>query len=116
VVATTLAAMAFAGAFAGLGGGIVALGSFRYGRVLAGMDNYGFSGIAVALVGNNRALGTALSGLLFGMLAASQTIMQANNIPKEIVYIIQGLIVVFIAIREGFRLLVRHWQTKEVPA
>jgi simple sugar transport system permease protein len=112
VVATTIAAMAFAGAFAGLGGGIVALGSFRYGRILAGMDNYGFTGIAVALVGNNRALGTALSGLLFGMLASSQTIMQANNIPKEIVYIIQGLIVVFIAIREGLRLLIRRWEAR----
>jgi simple sugar transport system permease protein len=113
VVTTTLAAMAFAGAFAGLGGGCVALGSFRYGRILTGMDNYGFTGIAVALVGNNKALGTALSGLLFGMLASSQTIMQANNIPKEIVYIIQGLIVVFIAIREGLRIFIRAYQKKQ---
>jgi simple sugar transport system permease protein len=112
VVTTTLAAMAFAGAFAGLGGGAVALGSFRYGRILSGMDNYGFTGIAVALVGNNKALGTALSGLLFGMLASSQTIMQANNIPKEIVFIIQGLIVVFIAIREGLRIFIRASQKR----
>jgi simple sugar transport system permease protein len=116
VVTTTIAAMAFAGAFAGLAGGCVALGSFRYGRILTGMDNYGFTGIAVALVGNNRALGTALSGLLFGMLASSQTIMQANNIPKEIVYIIQGLIVVFIAIREGLRIFIRASRKKAAAA
>jgi simple sugar transport system permease protein len=91
-----------------LAGGIVALGSFRYGRVLAGMDNYGFTGIAVALVGNSRAGGTAAAGLLFGLLAASAPIMQDNRIPVEIIYIIQGGIVVFIALREGFRMLLRR--------
>ena len=81
--------MAIAGAFAGLGGGIVALGSFKYGRVLSGMDNYGFTGIAVALVGNNTAVGTLLAGLLFGLLAAAQPLMQLKQIPKEITFIIQ---------------------------
>ena len=87
-----------------MGGGIVALGSFKYGRVIAGMDNYGFTGIAVALVGNNTALGTFFAGLLFGMLQAAQPIMQSNKIPKEITFIIKGLVVVFISIKAGFRL------------
>lgn len=104
VVASIFAAMAISGAFAGLGGGIVALGSFKYGRVIAGMDNYGFTGMAVALVGNSTALGTALAGLLFGLLQSSQTLMQGNNIPKEITYIIQGMVVVFIALKTGFRM------------
>jgi simple sugar transport system permease protein len=111
VVASIVISMAVAGAFAGLGGGIVALGSFRYGRLISGMDNYGFTGIAVALVGNNRAAGVTLAGLLFGMLAASQTIMQSNQIPKEITFIIQGVIVVFIAIREGLRIFIR-WRLR----
>jgi simple sugar transport system permease protein len=110
VTASVILSMSIAGAFAGLAGGIVALGSFRYGRVLAGMDNYGFTGIAVALVGNNKALGTALAGLLFGMLAAAQPIMQANQIPREITFIIQGIIVVFIAAREGLRIFIR-WRS-----
>jgi simple sugar transport system permease protein len=114
VVASVVISMAFAGAFAGLGGGIVALGSFRYGRVISGMDNYGFTGIAVALVGNNTALGTLLAGLLFGMLAAAQPIMQANQIPKEITFIIQGVIVVFIAIREGLRIFIRWQQRRSI--
>ena len=111
VVASIVASMAIAGAFAGIGGGVVALGSFRYGRVITGMDNYGFTGMAVALVGNCTALGTALAGLLFGLLQASQSLMQGNNIPKEITFIIQGLVVVFIALKTGFRMFIA-WRSK----
>ena len=112
VVASIVISMAISGAFAGLAGGTVALGSFRYGRVISGMDNYGFTGIAVALVGNNTAGGTLLAGLLFGLLASSQGAMQSMQIPKEITFIIQGLIVVFIAMREGLRMYVK-WQEKK---
>ncbi len=106
VVRSVILSMAIAGAFAGLAGGVVSLGSFKFGRVLAGNDGYGFSGIAVALVGNNTALGTLLAGLLFGMLSSAQPLMESNQIPKEITFIIQGLVVVFIAIRVGFRILI----------
>jgi ABC-type uncharacterized transport system permease subunit len=104
VVRSISISMAISGAFAGLAGGIVALGSFKYGRVLSGMDNYGFDGIAVALVGNATALGTALAGLLFGLLKSAQSLMQAKQIPKEITFIIQGLIVIFIALRSALKL------------
>lgn len=99
-----VSSMAIAGAFAGLAGGVVALGSFSFGRVLAGNDGYGFAGIAVALVGNSRALGTLLAGLLFGMLNSAQPLME-RTIPKEVIFITQGLIVIFIAIRAGFRII-----------
>jgi simple sugar transport system permease protein len=111
VVSSIILAMAVSGAFAGLAGGAVALGSFRYGRVISVMDNYGFTGIAVALVGNNTAIGSLLAGLLFGMLAAAQPIMQNNQIPREITFIIQGVIVVFIAIRSGIRIFI-SWRAK----
>lgn len=111
VVTSVVISMAVAGAFAGMGGGVVALGSFRHGRVLSGMDGYGFTGIAVALVGNNTAAGTLLAGLLFGLLAAAQPLMQSKQIPKEITFIIQGLIVVFIAVRSGIRLFLQ-WRLK----
>lgn len=111
VVSSIVIAMAVSGAFAGLAGSIVALGSFRYGRVIASMDNYGFTGIAVALVGNNTAIGTLFAGLLFGMLQAAQPIMQSNKIPKEITFIIQGLVVVFISLKAGLRIFLA-WQEK----
>jgi simple sugar transport system permease protein len=104
--------MAVSGAFAGLAGVIVALGSFTYGRVLAGQDGYGFDGIAVALVGNSTAWGTALSGLLFGMLKSAQPLMQSRQIPKEITSIILGFVVVFISFRSGVKIIV-EWRMKE---
>ncbi len=97
--------MLIAGAFAGLAGVIVSLGAFSYGRVLPGMENYGFNGIAVALVGNISAVGSLLAGLLFGMLNSAQPLMQSREIPKEITWIIFGLVVVFISFRNGFKLL-----------
>ncbi len=108
VVKSIALSMAIAGAFAGLAGGIIALGSFKYGRVLSGMDNYGFDGIAVALVGNSTALGTTLAGLLFGMLKNAQALMQGKQIPKEITFIIQGMIVIFIALRSALILYQQH--------
>jgi len=76
------------------------------------MENYGFDGIAVALVGNSTAWGTALAGLLFGMLKSAQPLMQSRQIPKEITSIIMGLVVVFISLRAGVKLII-EWQMKE---
>jgi simple sugar transport system permease protein len=106
------AAMAISGAFAGLAGAVVALGAFSSGRVLAAQDGYGFDGIAVALVGNSTAWGTALSGLLFGMLKSAQPLMQSRQIPQEITSIIMGLVVVFISLRAGARIFI-DWRMKE---
>ncbi len=108
--------MAIAGAFAGLAGAIVILGSFAHGRVISGMDNYGFNGIAVALVGNSKALGVTLAGLLFGILKNAQPLMQSRQIPKEITLIIQGLIVVFIALRSGLYLFQQWRKTKQIKS
>ena len=105
--------MFIAGMFAGLAGAIVALGSFNYGRVLSGYDNYGFNGIAVALVGNSTAGGTLASGLLFGMLASAQPLMQSRQIPKEITWIISGLVVVLISLRTGAKLFL-DWRARKL--
>jgi len=105
-------AMAIAGGFAGLAGAIVSLGVFPAGRVLSVQDGYGFDGIAVALVGNSTAIGTALAGLLFGMLKTAQPLMQSRQIPREIASIIMGLVVVFISLRAGIKIII-DWQVKE---
>ncbi|MCL2520566.1 MAG: ABC transporter permease [Spirochaetaceae bacterium] len=97
--------MAIAGGFAGLAGGVVAMGSFPSGRVMSAMDMYGFNGIAVALVAAGNALGIFFSGLLFGMLTASQSLMTLRQIPREITVIINGLVVVFISLTFGLKLL-----------
>ena len=94
--------MGIAGAFAGLAGAMIALGTFDYGRILGSFENYGFDGIAVALLGGNTGIGVFFSGLLFGALKAAQPLMQSNGIPLEIAKIISALIVLFVAMRFGF--------------
>ena len=101
--------MMIAGAFAGLAGAMLAVGTFDYGRILVGFENYGFDGIAVALLGGNTAIGVLLSGLLFGGLKSAQPLMQSNGIPLEIAKIISSLIVLFVAMKYGFEMwLVRY--------
>jgi simple sugar transport system permease protein len=99
--------MVIAGAFAGLAGAVITVGTFNYGRALPAMEGYGMDGIAVALVGGNAALGIFLSGLLFGMLKAAQPLMQSQGIPKDIASIIQASIVLFVAMKYGIDYLVR---------
>lgn len=93
--------MAIAGAFAGLAGAMLSLGTFDYGRVIGAFENYGFDGIAVALLGGNTALGIFFGGLLFGGLKSSQTLMQASGIPLEIAIIVSALIILFVAMKNG---------------
>ncbi len=62
-------AMAISGTFAGLAGGIDVLGyAYRLDVLDIQVSNVGFIGIAVALLGRNKAVGVALSALLFGAL------------------------------------------------
>ena len=112
VKASITVAMAIAGGFAGLAGAVVSLGVFPFGRVLPAFEGFGFEGIAVALVGNSTAWGTALAGLLFGMLRSAQPIMQMRQIPREITSIIVGMVVIFISLRAGLRLVI-DWRMKE---
>ena len=91
--------MALSGAFAGLAGAVITVGIFSFGRALPAAEGYGFDGIAVALVGGSTALGIWFAGLLFGMLKAAQLLMQTQGIPKEIASIIQGAILLFVAMK-----------------
>ncbi|WP_237223250.1 ABC transporter permease [Spirochaeta thermophila] len=102
----TMLTMAMSGAFAGLAGGAMALGTFGFGRVLPAFEGYGMDGIAVALVGGNTAWGIAASGALFGMLKAAQPLMQSQGVPREIAGIIQASIVLFVAMRYGIQLVI----------
>lgn len=93
--------MGIAGAFSGLAGVLIVSGTFGYGRVLTSFENYGFDGIAVALIGGITAIGSLLSGLLLGALKAAQPIMQGQGVPKDITIIITASIIVFVAMQKG---------------
>ena len=93
--------MAISGAFSGLAGVIIAAGTFGKGRVLSGFENYGFDGIAVALIGGNTGLGSLFSGMLLAALKASQPIMDGQGVPNAIAVIISASIIVFVAMKTG---------------
>lgn len=105
--------MVISGAFAGLAGVILSIGTFDHGRVLAFNEGYGFDGIAVALVGGTTAVGSLLAGLLFGALKASQALIQTNGVPKDIANIILASIVIFVAMQSGIKRFLLKFKEKE---
>ncbi len=89
-------AMLASGMLAGLGGASETLG--LQGRHYSQPAGYGFTAIAVSLVGRNHPFGVVLSALLFGALNAGATQMQARaGTSKEIVMIVQGLVILSVA-------------------
>ncbi|MBN2898066.1 MAG: ABC transporter permease [Clostridia bacterium] len=89
--------MMISGGLAGLGGAMTIAGlTFKVDQS-SGLPGYGFTGIAVALVGKNHPLGVLASALLFGIMSNGSRKMQFEGIPKEVVGIIQGIIIIFIA-------------------
>lgn len=89
--------MAMAGALAGLAGSSQVLGVDHW--VGQGFSSgYGFDSIALALLGKSHPLGVVFAALLFGFLRSGATRMQSMaGIPIDIISIIQGLVVIFIA-------------------
>jgi ABC-type uncharacterized transport system permease subunit len=93
----TILTMSIAGGLAGLGGSVEILGiSKNYPAEY--IVNFGFDGIAVALLGRAHPLGVVASALLFGVMRAGAGSMQrATEIPVDIISIIQGVILLFVA-------------------
>ena len=93
---TVIVAMALSGALAGLAGAGESMG--LHGKAFATPPGYGFSAIAVGLVGRNNPLAIIASGLLFGVLSAGAPAMQSEaGVSKEIVDVLQGLIILAVA-------------------
>lgn len=94
---TYVLVMAVSGALAGLAGTSQILGT--EGSLTTGVAaSFGFDAITVALLGRNNPLGVLAAGILFGGLRAGAVTMQASQgIPVDIVFVVQSMIVLFIA-------------------
>jgi simple sugar transport system permease protein len=90
-------AMLFAGGLAGLAGLNQLQGAVTTGVTETIDAGIGFDAITVALLGRSRAWGTFAAGILFGALKAGSFSMQAQDIPVDIVLVVQSLVVLFIA-------------------
>ncbi|MBN2116515.1 MAG: ABC transporter permease [Anaerolineales bacterium] len=99
--------MSLCGAFAGLAGAIEVLRLGYYPAVFG--TGIGFDGITVALLGQSNPIGIMLSALLLGAMRAGAPLMQIQaRVPVEIIDVIQGIILIFLAaeivVRKIFRL------------
>jgi general nucleoside transport system permease protein len=104
-------ALAISGAFAGLAGAVDLLGwKFRVATNDFDAGDLGFIGIAVALLGRNKAIGILFAALLFGALTVGTSPRQLDprvfppELAGNLATMIQALIILFV----GAELLIVH--------
>ena len=97
-------AMAVSGALAGMVGVNEVLG-YRHRYYDAFSAGYGFTGIAVALLGRNHPVGVILASLLFGALLRGGLFVDifTEHVSKDLVLVLQGIIILFVAAEALFR-------------
>lgn len=105
-------AMMLSGAVAGLAGSAMVMGILN--RFITNFSpGYGFTGIAVAVLGRNTPWGVLLAALLFGALESGGMSMQLfAKIPMDLMTVVQGLVILFVAapalIQMGLKLFHRQ--------
>lgn len=98
VSSQTLFALFLGGALAGLVGVNEVMG-YQH-KVLEGFSpQYGFTGIAVALLARSHPIGVIFSALLFGILQNSARELEflSEKVTKELATVIQGTLIAFVA-------------------
>ena len=100
---TMVLALIISAILCGLAGSIHLLG-VDHRMMTSFSPGYGFDAIALALLGNSHPLGVVLSSLLFAFLRGGASRMQVvAGTPVEIIRIIQGMVIVFVAAPEIIR-------------
>ena len=109
-------AMAISGMFAGLAGCLDMIGyQYRFGVLDVQTSQLGFIGIAVALLGRNKALGVGLSALLFASLLYGTSTRSLNpdvfppTLAGNLTWMIQALVLLFIG---ADVLIIYVWQAR----
>ena len=93
-------AMVIAGALSGLAGALAVTGVSPHKiSTMAAFENNGFNGLSVALIAGSSPIGCIFAGLLFGgLLYGGQSVQSAIGAPSEIINIMIGTIVFFVAL------------------
>ncbi len=107
IVRNFVLVMILSGGLAGMAGAAQVLGVDHW--VGQGFSaGYGFDAIALALLGKSHPVGVVLSAIVFGILRSGATRMQSMaGIPIDIISIIQGLVIIFVAAPAIIRWLFR---------
>ncbi len=110
---SVLTALCISGALAGLGGAVQILGMSGRLSQFAGQEGFGFEGITVALIGSSSPIGCIFSGLFYGAMKYGGSKLSIVKAPSEVVDIIMGCVILFIAISQIFRVLFARFGKKE---
>jgi ABC-type uncharacterized transport system permease subunit len=97
-------AMAVSGGLAGMVAINEVLG-YRYRYYDGFSDNYGYTGIAVALLGRNHPAGIFFAALLFGGLQRGSIPVDAftEHVSKDLIQVLQATVILFVAAEAVFR-------------
>jgi simple sugar transport system permease protein len=97
-------AMAVSGGLAGMVGIGEVLG-YRYRYYDSFSAGFGFTGIAVALLGRNHPVGVLLAALLFGAFLRGGLFVDifTEHVSKDLVLVLQAVIILFVAAEALFR-------------
>lgn len=109
-------ALVLSGAFAGLAGGVILMGTvFRLQPALS--NNFGWDGLLVALVARSRPGLAFPVALLFGALRAGSSYLAATGVPSYLVDVVQALLVLAFVVPPVLSALWgRRSRNRDVPA
>nr|WP_319488668.1 ABC transporter permease [uncultured Caproiciproducens sp.] len=93
--------MAISGALSGLAGaGYMMSEQFKYTLSFSGNPGLGWDGMLIALLGGHSPVGVFIAAVFYAALkTGSDHINLYSTVPKEIVTVIQGLIILFLAVK-----------------
>ena len=100
-----LTALAISGALAGLGGSLQLMGMGSRISVFSSQEGFGFAGIVVALMGCSNPFGVFIAGIFYGALIYGGSKLNLVGAPTQLINVIVGTVVFFIAISVIFRYL-----------
>ena len=98
-----ITALSFSGALAGLAGALQLMGMGSRISIFSSQEGFGFAGIVVALIGCSNPFGVLAAGLFYGALMYGGSKLNLVGAPTQLINVIVGTVVFFIAISTIFR-------------
>ena len=102
-----LTALAISGALAGLAGALQLMGMGKRISIFSSQEGFGFAGIVVALIGCSNPFGVLVAGIFYGALMYGGSKLNLEGVPTQLISVIVGTVVFFIAISVIFENLGR---------
>jgi len=111
-----LTALGISGAMAGLAGALQLMGMGNRISIFSSQEGFGFAGIVVALIGCSNPFGVLIAGIFYGALTYGGSKLNLVGAPTQLISVIVGTVVFFIAISTIFSRLKFLKKDKTIPA